>query len=502
MPTPDPSAATPQPAQPPPHLQHLFHPRNAAGYTDAMLSGIAHLTAALARCEGRPATGVPPEPAQRGTDTVDLDRPVGDVEAALHELREVYLDDTVWFHEPTYAAHLNCPVVIPALLAEVFVSGINSSLDTFDQSVGGTFVERRLVDWTAQRIGFGPRADGVFTSGGTQSNLQALLIARDRAMAAHPGAGLEDLRFVASTDAHFSVQKAARLLGLGERSVVTVAVDGDRRMQPGALGRALGACLDDGLVPAAVVATAGTTDFGAIDPLRTVAELARLHGSWCHVDAAYGGGLLVSPTRRHLLAGIEHADSVTIDYHKTWFQPVSSSALVVADRRHLAHVTWHADYLNPAAPEGVESPNQVDKSLQTTRRFDALKLWLTLRIMGPDQVGAYLDTVVDLAAAVGARLDARDDVELAADPQLSTVVFRYRPAGTSVEQADRLTPRIRAALYAEGSGMVAATRVGGHHWLKMTLLNPLATEADLLGVVDRAAAIGARLLADDRLVTA
>ena len=196
------------------------------------------------------------------------------------------------------------------------------------------------------------------------------------------------LRIFASEDGHFSVQKSARLLGLGDAAVVTVPTDSDRRMDVGALSKALSDCVADGLVPMAVVATAGTTDFGAIDPLRTIAELCQLHDTWLHVDAAYGGGLLASQKLRHRLAGIERADSVTVDYHKTWFQPVSSSALIVRDGRHLGHVTWHADYLNP---KDAAHPNQVDKSLQTTRRFDALKLWLTLRIMGPDQIGEYVE---------------------------------------------------------------------------------------------------------------
>lgn len=464
-----------------PPASHLFHPAHVDGYVAAMRLGVDHLARTLRTVRG-PATGVLPEPAAKAVADVDLDRPLGDAGAALEELSRVYLDDAVWFHEPSYAAHLNCPVVIPALLAEVFVSAVNSSLDTFDQSVGGTFVERHLVDWTAGRIGFGPAADGVFTSGGTQSNLQGLLLARARALGAGHDAGA--LRIVASEDGHFSVQKAARLLGLGDRAVVTVPTDGDRRMDVGALGRSLAHLADAGLVPMAVVATAGTTDFGAIDPLPEVAALCEGYGAWLHVDAAYGGGLLVSPTRRHLLHGIDRADSVTIDFHKTWFQPVSASALLVRDGAHLGHVTWHADYLNP---KDAAHPNQVDKSLQTTRRFDALKLWLTLRVMGAEVIGQYVDTVADLAAEVGRLLDADPDVELAAAPQLSTLVFR--PAGVD----DAVLPRIRAALYERGEAMVASTRVDGRRWLKLTLLNPMATRDDVLAIVGRTVALAAEL---------
>ena len=185
---------------------------------------------------------------------------------------------------------------------------MNSSLDTFDQSAGGTFIERHLIDWTASRIGFGRTADGVFTSGGSQSNLQALLLAREQAAAR--GVPASEMRILTSTDSHFSIQKSARLLGLGD-AVVVVPTDGRRRLDALALSRALADCLSDGLAPVAVVATAGTTDFGAIDPLRAVAGLCRTYGAWFHVDAAYGGGLLVSTRRRpppggHRARGLGH----------------------------------------------------------------------------------------------------------------------------------------------------------------------------------------------------
>ena len=463
-------------------LHHLFHPGHVDGYVGALDQGVAHLARHLVGVT-RPATGAVPEQAAKQVLDVDLDAPLGDTAAALDEMSRLWLDDAVWFHDQGYAAHLNCPVVIPALLAEVYVAAVNSSLDTFDQSVGATFIERRLVEWTAERIGFASegaeQADGIFTSGGSQSNLQALVLARGRAAAA--GVPAERMRILTSADGHFSVQKSARLLGLGDEAVIALPTDEARRMDLSALGAALAGCAADGLVPVAVVATAGTTDFGAIDPLPGVAALCAAYGAWFHVDAAYGGGLLASTRRRHLLAGIELADSVTVDFHKTWFQPVSASALVVRDRQTLAPVAWHADYLNP-----VEStnPNQVDKSLQTTRRFDALKLWLTLRIMGPDLVGEYFDRVIDLAHDTHAALLAEPSIELAAPPSLSTLVLRYRPEATADEQAiARLNTAIRGVLYERGTAMVAATKVDGRQFLKLTLLNPMTTPPDVLRIV-------------------
>ncbi|KRF20013.1 hypothetical protein ASG90_20030 [Nocardioides sp. Soil797] len=471
---------------------HLFHPVNSDAWVTSLLTGIDHLSRQLRAVNG-PSNGTAPEQAAKLVADVDLDAPLGDTSAALEEMSRLYLDDAVWFHDTGYAAHLNCPVVIPALVAELFVSSVNSSLDTYDQSIGGTFIERHLVDWTAARIGFPagstdrPGADGIFTSGGTQSNLQALHLARGR-VESH---GLERLRIFASADGHFSVQKAARLLGLGSDAVVCIPVDAQHRMQAPALADALAACVADDLVPMAVVATAGTTDFGAIDPLPEVADLCRAYATWFHVDAAYGGGLLASTRRRHLLDGIERADSVTVDYHKTWFQPVSASAIIVRDAETLSHVTWHADYLNP---KDAAHPNQVDKSMQTTRRFDALKLWLTLRIMGPDRIGDYFDSVIDLAAQVHDAMTQCVDIEMAAAPTLSTLVFRHRPVGMDAGRVSEHNTRIRSALFADGRSMVASTKVNGEVWLKFTLLNPLARATDVLGIVDQIRSTGAEML--------
>ncbi|THJ08273.1 aminotransferase class V-fold PLP-dependent enzyme [Nocardioides sp.] len=468
-------------------MHHVFHPTHAEHYAAAIGGGLEHLLGRLRDVTG-PATGARPEDAAARVAAVDLETPLGSLDEVLEEMSRLWLDDAVWFHEPTYAAHLNCPVVVPALLAELFVAAVNSSLDTFDQSVGGTFIERRLVEWTAARIGFGEQADGIFTSGGSQSNLHALLLARGR----HERVPPDRLRILASAEAHFSVQKSARLLGLGEESVVSVPTDARHRMDPAALERSLAACTALGLRPMAIVATAGTTDFGAIDPLPAIADLARAYDAWLHVDAAYGGGLLVSPRRRSLLGGIDRADSVTVDFHKTFFQPVSSSAIIVRDRASLRPSTWYADYLNP---RDATSPNQVDKSLQTTRRFDALKLWLTLRTMGADLLGQYVDAVIDLAADVHAVLRDAPDLQFAAAPELSTLVFRYLPTDVVLDEPAlaALNNSIRAALYESGAAMVAATKVDGVQHLKVTLLNPMATTADIVGVLDLVRATGARL---------
>ncbi|MHB9861544.1 lysine decarboxylase DesA [Streptomyces sp. YIM S03343] len=464
---------------------HLLNDLTAEHYRRSVTEGVERVAAQLATAD-RPFTGVTADDLAPRIDSVDLDSPLHDTTAALDELEEVYLRDAIYFHHPRYLAHLNCPVVIPAVLGEAVLSAVNSSLDTWDQSAGGTLIERKLIDWTAARIGLGPAADGVFTSGGTQSNLQALLLAREEAKTGSLGT----LRVFTSEVSHFSVKKSAKLLGLGPDSVVTVPVDHDKRMQTVALAHELERCRRDGLVPMAVVATAGSTDFGSIDPLPEIAGLCAQYGVWMHVDAAYGCGLLVSRRHRDRIAGIERADSVTVDYHKSFFQPVSSSAVLVRDGAALGHATYHADYLNPRRMAEERIPNQVDKSLQTTRRFDALKLWMTLRVMGADGIGELFDDVCDLARQGWELLAGDPRFDVVVEPSLSTLVFRFVPAPvtdpglTDPTEIDRVNLHARKALFASGEAVVAGTKVGGRQYLKFTLLNPETTVSDIAAVLD------------------
>jgi L-2,4-diaminobutyrate decarboxylase len=481
---------------------HLLRPQNSVVYLEA-ISRSAHLVARGLTDATRPVAPSDPEHLRHLTD-VDLDQPLGSLDEALAEAEQLWLDHAVWFHDPRYLAHLNCPVAVSALAADVLASAVNTSVDSYDQSTAGTFMERHLIAWTAERIGFSTAADGVFTSGGTQSNLQALLLARGRLAArltgaegldAFPGELLPRLRILATSESHFSVRKAAGILGLGGRAVQCVDTDHLGRMRPAALAAALTDLAENGLLPMAVVATAGTTDRGTIDPLAELATVCAAEQVWLHVDAAVGGGLLTSRRHRNRLAGIEYADSVTVDYHKTWFQPVAASALIVADSRELRHGCVHADYLNPAPTGPIERPNQVDLSLQTTRRFDALKVWLTLRATGARQIGDWLDRCLEATATAWDSLTLHPDLEGFEQPQLLTLLFRYDPGHLPADAVDALNRRIRRDLFDSGVAVIAGTTLQGRHWLKFTILNPDTTDAEITEVLELVAGCGQELVA-------
>ncbi|MDM7890539.1 pyridoxal phosphate-dependent decarboxylase family protein [Curtobacterium caseinilyticum] len=456
----------------------------------AVVRGAVDRTADRLAAVTTPTTDTPAPVLRERVAAVDLDRPLGSAEAAVAEVDALVTAETVWFHDPGYLAHLNCPVAVPAVAAEAVLAAVNPSVDTWDQSRIGTEVERRVVSWVTETIGF-TAGDGVFTSGGTQSNLHALLLARQAATTdGRRPTALDDLVVFATASSHFSVRKSAMLLGLPERAVVDVATDTAGRMLPDALAHAIAEARRAGRASMAVVATAGTTDRGCIDPLEPIADVCDLEDVWLHVDAAYGCGLLVSPTRRHLLDGIERARSVTADFHKSFFQPVSSSALLVRDPVDLRRASWHADYLNP---EDADEPNQVDKSLQTTRRFDALKLWTTLRASGAPAIGRAFDAVLDVTEQVHDHVRRHPGLVLLAPTQLSTVLFRWQPDGVSDAEADALVAPLRATLLAEGRVLIAKTVVDGRPASKLTLLNPETTAEQVVASLDHVVATAERL---------
>lgn len=498
----------------------LLGAHSADAYADLMHEVVDALAGRFAAVD-TPASANDRASLEAEVASFDLDGTgIGNSEA-LREADALYAQNAVWFHHPSYVAHLNCPVAVPAVAAEAMLAAINTSVDTYDQSEVATLMERRLVQWACSHVGF-DAGDGIFTSGGTQSNLQALFLARENVLRRHSPSSRRDfmsrLRIVATDQTHFSVSRAAFVLGLAAEAVVTVDTDSAGRMDAEALSVLLRDIDETGGIAMAVVATAGTTDPGIIDPLGAVADVCEEANVWMHVDAAYGGGLLWAPRRRHLLEGIGRATSVTIDFHKTFFQPVSSSALLVRDSGLFGPTLHHNDYLNPEAEalSADAEPNQVDKSLQTTRRFDALKLWTTLRARGAGEIGDMLDTVCDLAAEVRSLLETQPDFEVLGAADLSTVLFRFVPQisgrtatgsasgeNSSIDSAtaDELVPMIRRVLFRSGRAAVARTTIDGTPWLKLTLLNPATTVEDITAVLDLVRATGHGIIAGRHLET-
>ncbi|HEX5566126.1 MAG TPA: pyridoxal-dependent decarboxylase [Streptomyces sp.] len=431
-----------------------------------------------------------------------------DGDKALPRLAELLAHGSADPADPACAAHLHCPPLAVAVAADLAVSALNPSQDSWDQAPAATALETLLLAELAELVGYDGQAAGVLTSGGTESNLMGLMLARDRVLGRATGqqAELGGLprggprpRVFASAAAHFSVQRSAALLGLGEEAVVPVAVDRGLRMEPGALAAALARCAADGELPVAVVATAGTTDTGAIDPLRNCAALAAEHGAWLHVDAAYGGGALLSDRLAPLLDGVHLADSVSLDWHKLGWQPVAAGVFLARRAESYASLARRAVYLNPRDDEEAGYPSLLGLSLRTTRRADAFPMAVTLRTLGRRGLGRLVDACHDLALAGAAAVRAHPRLELHCDPVLTSFVFRYVPSAEDSgaydpERSDRINAALRRRLLREGLAVTGRTELPGEGpgrvRLKLTLLNPHATPADVERLLHAVATAG------------
>jgi L-2,4-diaminobutyrate decarboxylase len=403
-------------------------------------------------------------------------------EEVLDEIEGPVFRNSLHISHEKSMAHLHCPPLLPGILGESIIGTLNQSMDSWDQSPAATYVEEGMVKWLTGRVRYPETSDGVFTSGGTQSNYMGLLLARDYFCLTHWGHNVQiqglpkdfhRLRILCSEDAHFTVKKSASQLGLGEQAVVTVKTDEHHRISLRDLEIALSKLSDDGLLPFALVSTCGTTDFGSIDPLHEIAAIAEEYGLWLHVDAAFGGGLLLSHSHRWKLDGLEKADSITVDFHKLFYQPVSCGAFLVKNRQNFGYLSHHADYLNPLKDEDEGIVNLVTKSTSTTRRFDALKLYLSLKTIGTDTFGHMIDHTVELAQYAAGYIDGTENLSLKnKHPEINTIIFRYEPSFAPDFDLDELNREIQQTLLQEGRGVIAKTTVEGKTYLKLTLLNP------------------------------
>ncbi len=417
------------------------------------------------------------------------------VHASLERLVELFLNKSLKVHHPHSLAHLHCPTMVTSQIAEVLINATNQSMDSWDQSPAGSLMEVQLIDWLRQKVGYGSGTAGVFTSGGTQSNLMGVLLARDWCIAKNyqnsdgqpwsvqrdgiPADAMQKVKVICSENAHFSVQKNMAMMGMGFQSVVTVPVNDNAQIDIAALEKTMQALQDDGKIVACVVATAGTTDAGAIDDLKAVRALTDKFGAWMHIDAAWGGALLLSNEYRDMLDGIELSDSVTLDFHKHFFQSISCGAFLLKDEQNYRFMHYEAEYLNSAYDEEHGVPNLVSKSLQTTRRFDALKLWMTIEALGEELYGSMIDHGVKLTRQVAEYIKATDGLELLVEPQFASVLFRVVPTGYPAEFIDSLNQNVADELFARGEANIGVTRVIDARQdvqsLKMTTLSPVAT---------------------------
>jgi aromatic-L-amino-acid/L-tryptophan decarboxylase len=393
---------------------------------------------------------------------------------------------------PAFFGYVFSPASPIGVAADLLASAADQNVTSWRSAPAATQMERITVRWLGQLVGFAADAAGILVSGGSMANLTALLVA----LRAHaqPDADRRTLTAYASEDAHFSIDKAAAVIGVALRHV---GADAGRRLDVPALRDAIAADRRAGRQPFCVVGSAGTTSTGAVDGLDAIATIAEDEGLWLHVDGAYGALAAADQASRPLFSGIDRADSLSIDAHKWLYAPVDCGALLVRDAEAgpRAFGSLDAAYVRVRAEEGPESFAFWDHGIELSRRFRALKLWMTLRYYGARHIADAIAEDIAMAAYMGDLVREREHLELLTEPSLSVCCFRHVPAGMAEAALDRHNERLLGALQRDGRAYLSNATVDGRFTLRACITNFRTTRHDIDRTVQLVCDLGSALTA-------
>ena len=439
---------------------------------------------------GEIRASLPPEPPRSAEPMADI---VRDFETTIVP------GITHWNH-PAFFGYFATSSSVPGILAEMLIATLDVKAMLWKTSPAATELEQLVTDWLRQMLGLDEGWFGLTTDTASISSMLALAAAREAkpelAIRERGMAGRNDLprlRVYASAHAHSSIDKAALALGFGLENVVHIEADEEFRMKPDALAAAIAADRAAGFLPLACVATVGTTSTSSIDPVPLIAEICQREGMWLHVDGAYGGMLAIVPEYRHIMAGVDEADSLVVNPHKWLFTPFDCSAFFVKRPGVLKRAfSLVPEYL--VTREQDEVVNYMDYGVQLGRRFRALKLWMVIRAFGVDGLVERLREHCAMARELASSVEASEDWELLAPVPFALVCFRYAPRGLGEPELNRLNEQIMHEVNAGGDAFLSHTRLGDRFTLRVSIGN-IRTGAQHVRVLWdrlREAAAGAR----------
>lgn len=389
---------------------------------------------------------------------------------------------------PRFFGYVASPSTPIGTYADLIASALNANITCWRSGPAGTELERMVVRWLGALIGYSHEAKGLLTSGGSMANMIALLIANRRKSGAEVSRqGLWNsgppMTLYASEEVHMSIAKAADILGFGRNHVRVVACDDRHQIRTGVLRQRIEADVREGLRPFCVVGSAGTVNTGAVDPLEELSTIAREFDLWFHVDGAYGAPGVLDARKKQLFAGLDRADSVSLDPHKWLYVPVDAGCLLFRDEANAraAFNTEDADYIKTHGYTDDEAFAFWDYGVELSRRFRALKVWMTLQFYGTRRIAEAISDDISLAAYLGELVSNAEDFELLAPVELSICCFRYVPPGAKLSDAelDRLNERIMERVQKGGRAYLSNATVKGRFALRACITNFRTTKADI-----------------------
>jgi aromatic-L-amino-acid decarboxylase len=374
---------------------------------------------------------------------------------------------------PGYLAYVPGGGLLHSAVADLIADSVNRYVGLYGAAPALAQLEGNVLSWFCEIAGYPPEARGIFTSGGSLSALTAVITARHERL---PENFLSGVLYV-SDQTHHSIEKCARLAGFPARNVRRIPTDDLFRIRLDALEAAIEQDRRDGLTPFLVVGSAGTTNTGAVDPFPELAEISRRHGLWLHADAAYGGFFLLTEEGRRALRGIEQADSIVLDPHKSLFLPYGTGALLIRDGAALRRThSLAAEYL-PEREGQEDVPDFCEMSPELTRPFRGLRVWLPLKMLGIGPFREQLAEKLELARRAAAEIRTIEGIEVLAEPQLSTLAFRWNPGGLEEPEPDRLNRlnrlnrRLMRAINDRKRVLLTGTTLGGRFAIRICVLS-------------------------------
>jgi len=423
--------------------------------------------------------------SRRIRDRLDATLPTKgtDFDALLRVFREDIIPFSRQNAHPRMFGYVQSPGTPIAAFADLLASTLNANLTVWRSAPAPVEVERLTIDWIRQILGFNAEAGGLFVSGGSMANLAALAAARQT-----KDCSSGRLRIYASSETHFSIVKAAALLGIGRENVCHIAVDERFRIRADDLVAKITADLEAGYFPLCVVANAGAVNTGAVDPLAEIREIANRFQLWMHVDGSYGALAILAKSARELFAGIERADSVALDPHKWLYLPVDVGCVIYRDPEIVRAAFAHeAEYTRIIGQEADEAFAFWDYGPELSRRFRALKVWMLLKGVGVSALSEAIENNLACARHLESMVRASDDFEMAAPVELSIFCFRHMPVqlrNESPKTIDAFNERLLVALQRDGSSYLSNATLGGRFALRGCVLNYRTTLRDMEILLD------------------
>lgn len=394
-------------------------------------------------------------------------------EAIFKDFREIILPGMTHWQHPSYFAYFNANNSYPSVLAEMLTATMGAQCMSWQTSPAATELEEQVMQWTRQLIGLPKEWTGVIQETASAATLCSILSAREKFSDYEVNRagyyGMKKFIIYCSSEAHSSIEKAIKIIGLGKENLRKIPVDDAFGMIPSKLEQAVQEDKQQGHVPLAVVAAFGTTGSTAIDPLDPIADICRKHNIWLHVDAAYAGTALVLPEKRHLIKGVEKADTFVFNPHKWMFTNFDCSAYFVKDPEPLVRsLEILPEYLKTR--EGDRVNNYRDWGIQLGRRFRALKLWFVIRSFGAEGIRRKVADHIKWAEELAQEIDASDDFQLLAPAPFATLCFHYKPKGvTDLEEINRINKELMEGLNDTGKIFFTHTKLNGVFTLRLVI---------------------------------